>query len=115
MNNTEPQIIRTTAAKIELHDIVNVSWTFESIIQFFVNLKLQIETQGFSNLTFESPCWYDDQYIKVMGDRPETKKEVAVRIKMEERKQIHNEKIKASKDAKDLKEYKRLKKKFGDT
>ncbi len=107
-----PKTIRTPAFKINVDDIICGSMPLDLLINYFVNLKSQLESKGFSNLVVECIGYYEDQFIKIVGDRLETAKEVSARIKIEERQMLLNEKLKAKQDAEDLKEYKRLKKKF---
>lgn len=68
------------------------------------------------NATIETEHWYEDTYIKLVWMEPETDEEMKKRIEKYEADQARWQKTeaekKAAKDAADLKEYQRLKKKF---
>lgn len=76
----------------------------------FIRFSYVLETMG------EGYGWgaYDEVIkVTVRGHRPETDKEFAYRLKREKAKADKEAKIKKAQNNKDLKEYERLKKKFG--
>jgi hypothetical protein len=90
--------------------------TFEYIINFLEDTKSKLEMKGYTNLSVRV-CGegYDGGfYWAVFGDRLETDKELAVRLKAEAAELVKQQKLKEKKDKEDLALYKKLKKKFGD-
>jgi len=65
-------------------------------------------------MQFAISYYYDSSQVVLYGNRLETDKELAFRLKSEEKARIAKQKLDAKKDAEELKLYKKLKKKFED-
>lgn len=110
---SEPKLIRIVAETISPYDVFYGS--FDSAIEYLVNCQEILISKGFQNLTIEAESYGHDGGvdINVYGDRFETSRELADRLKKEEKEREWKQKADAKKDAEDLKLYKKLQKKFG--
>lgn len=111
---TDKKLIKVKIAEIDEHRLLDSS--IDDVIMHLERIQKHYMNQGFKELELKTHSYgYDGAYeIYLYGNRLETDKELATRLKDEERTRIAKEKLDAKKNVEELKLYKKLKKKFGD-
>lgn len=108
--------------KIRTYEVTSLTIRAEDLggridetINLLKNHKEDLVTKGYSEIELQAEYYGHDGGIgewSIWGTRLETDNEFEIRIKNEERAQERQKVLKSKQEQKDLKEYKRLKKKF---
>lgn len=102
-------ILRNYLVEIDIPD-----GSINNAISYLLELQRTMIAKGYSDLSVETTCNYENNSLELWGSREETDAEYASRLKHEKKMREKNVAIRTKSDKKERAEYERLKKKFGD-
>jgi len=111
----EVKVREYISSKLDIHR-ETLQGNLDDVISRLQSAKLKAEEMGYESVKMLIEVeWTPNSNFSVVtliGQRPETSKEKSRRLKKESNVREQNKKVKSLKDAKERKEYERLKKKF---